>query len=275
MSEARNLDLLKQQTPEALFSFSLRSNASLPKQNLKTIFNGPNPIVLLVEYLLKNKLKSFDISWDLIQSTPNYMVLLKTLKSTLVKEGIELTTTIGVEVNRTNSTHVNNIASIVDRIFLVPSFNRHYNGGIMTSVTKEPEQAFDTLELNEGAFLKLYTSLNLNLQKVVVGLSLQTLVWKLGGGVTVGPNLNQNKAVLQLQPYYESCKTFSKSWQISQQQPSQFYHLALAPSKDQWMIHIDPLTLGRRVDLLRQYGFAGVALYDYYLVIYNIINFVE
>lgn len=267
ISEKRSLELLKQQTPEATFSFSLRTNNNLVKpRNLKSIFNGQVAVYLLIEFLRMNKLKSFDIAWDTIQSTPNYTVPLKALKTALVKEGIELTTTIGVEVNRTNTTHIANIASIVDRIHLVPAFNRHYSGGLNPLITKEPEQAFDTLELNEGAFLRLFTTLNLSLKKVVVGLSLQSIIWKLGGGVTTGPTLNQNKAVLHLLPYYESCKIFSNSWQIPQQQPSSFYHLALAPTKDQWMIHIDPKTLGKRVDLLRQYGFAGITLYDYYQV---------
>ena len=38
------------------------------------------------------------------------------------------------------------------------------------------------------------------------------------------------------------------------------------------MIHIDPLTLGRRVDLLKQYDFGGVALYDYYQVSFHTFN---
>lgn len=265
LAEKRSLELLRQQTPEAVFSFSLRSNSSSPgSRNLKTIFNGPTATALLVEFLRINKLKSFDIAWDIIQSTPDYLPLLKFLKSALAKEGFKLTTTIGAEVNRTNTSHVLNITSVVDRIFLVPSTNRHY--GQQYTITKEPELAFDTLELNEGAFLKLYASLNLNREKVVVGLSLETLVWKMSANVSSDNTFVGKKAVLQLLSYYESCKLFNNTWKLIQPQPSLFYHLAVAPTKDQWMIHIDPVALGRRVDLLKQYGFAGVALYDYYKV---------
>lgn len=274
ISEKRSLELLKQQTPEAEFSFSLRSSNTVPAtRHLKTIFNGTTSVVLLVEFLKVNKLKSFDIAWDLIQSAPDYMPKLKLLKAALSKEGLNLTTTIGVEVDRTNATHITNIASVVDRIFLVPSFNRHYSGGLYPLVAKKPEQAFDTLELNEGAFLKLYSALNLSLRKIVVGLSLQTLVWKVGVGSTAEIQLDQ-KAILQLQPYYESCKSFSSSWRL-RHQPSPFYHLAIAPTNDQWMIHIDSVTLGRRIDLLRKYDFAGVALYDYYQVCIHLLKAVN
>jgi hypothetical protein len=89
-------------------------------------------------------------------------------------------------------------------------------------------------------------------------------LWKLNAGTTLtGSQFNQTQAVLQLQSYYESCKNVSLTWRL-QKQPNPFYKLAVAPTNDKWMIHVDPFTLGRRVDLLRQYGFGGVALYDYY-----------
>ena len=235
-SEKRSLDLLKQQTPEAEFSFSLRSSNTVPAtKHLKTIFSGATNVALLVEFLKMNKLKSFDIAWDLIQSAPDYMPQLKALKAAPSKEGFNLTTTIGVEVDRTNASHIANIASVVDRIFLVSSFNRHYSAVLDPLVARKPEQAFDTLELNEGAFLKLYASLNLSLRKIVVGLSLKTLIWKVEVGSTAEIQLDQ-KAILQLQPYYESCKTFSTSWKLRQQQPSPFYHLAISPTNDQWYV---------------------------------------
>lgn len=265
VGEKRSLELLKQQTPEAEFSFSLRSSNTLPASwNLKTIFNRISSVALLVEFLRVNKLKSFDIAWDLIQSAPDYGPQLKSLKATLGKEGFNLTTTIGVEVDRIDAFHVTKIASIVDRIFLVSSYNRHYSGSQYPLTEKKVEQAFDALELNEGAFLKLYSTLNLSWKKIVVGLSLKTLVWKLNTGTLTGTQFSQYQAVLQLQSYYESCKTVNSSWRIQEQMPNPFYQLAIAPTNDQWMIHIDPLTLGRRVDLLKQYGFGGVAVYDYY-----------
>lgn len=271
ISEKRNLDLLKQQTPEATYLFSLRSNNYAGSaRNLKTIFTGLLSVPLLVEFLRINKLKGFDVAWDLIQTTPDYLPPLKALKSALAKDGFELTTTIGVEANRTNTSHIANIVSIVDRVFLVPAYNRYYNGP-HPLVAKEPEQAFDSLELNEGAFLRLYSSLNLSWRKIVIGLSLQSLVWKIGGGVTTAASFNQQKAVLQLEPYNISCKTVAK-WDVAQHQPSPFYRLAIAPSKDQWMIHVDPFTLSKRVELIKHYGFAGVALYDYYQVILNAIH---
>ncbi|KAI9560170.1 hypothetical protein GHT06_014181 [Daphnia sinensis] len=258
VNEKRSLELLKQQTPEAEFSFSLRSTNTVPATwNLKTIFNRTSSIPLLVEFLRVNKLKSFDIAWDLIQSTQDYGPQLKSLKATLGKEGFNLTTTIGVEVDRIDAFHVTKIASIVDRIFLVSSYNRHYSGSRYPLTEKKVEQAFDALELNEGTFLKLYSTLNLSWKKIVVGLSLKTLVWKLNIGTIMGTQFNQYQAVLQLQSYYESCKTVNSSWRIQHQSPSPFYQLALAPTNDQWMIHVDPLTLGRRVDLLKQYGFGG------------------
>ncbi|XP_059350161.1 serine-rich adhesin for platelets-like isoform X2 [Daphnia carinata] len=265
VSEKRSLELLKQQTPEAEFSFSLRSSNTVPAtRHLKTIFNGTSSVALLVEFLRINKLKSFDIAWDLIQSAPDYGPQLKSLRTTLGKEGFSLTTTIGVEVDRIDAFNVTKIASIVDRIFLVSSYNRHYSGSQYPLTEKKVEQPFDALELNEGTFLKLYSTLNLSWKKIVVGLSLKTLVWKLNLGTIAGTQFSQYQAVLQLQNYYESCKTVNSSWRLQQQPTSPFYQLAVAPNNDQWMIHIDPLTLGRRVDLLKQYGFGGVALYDYY-----------
>lgn len=264
VSEKRSLELLKQQTPEAEFSFSLRSSQTSPVTwNLKTIFNRTTSVAQLVDFLRVNKLKSFDIAWDLIQSAPDYEPQLKSLKATLGREGFNLTTTIGVEVERIDAFHVTKISSIVDRIFLVSSYNRHYSGNQYPLTEKKVQQAFDALEQNEGAFLKLYSTLNLSWKKIVVGLSLQTLVWKLSLGNIVGTQFNQYQAFLQLQSYYESCKTVNSTWRL-QQQPSPFYQLAVAPTNDQWMIHVDRLTLGKRVDLLRQYGFGGVALYDYY-----------
>ena len=272
VNEKRSLQLLKQQTPEAVFSFSLRSTNTFPAiRHLRTIFNGTTSVGLLIEFLKVNKLTSFDIAWDLIQSTPDYVPKLKTLKTALAKEGFNLTTTIGVEVYNTDALHVSKIAAIVDHIFLVPSYNRHYSGAQYPLADKKLEQAFDTLELNEGVFLKLYSTLNLSWTKIVVGLSLQTLVWKLNGGTTiVGTQFNQNQAILHLQNYYESCKNVNSTWRL-RQQTNPFYKLAVAPTNDQWMIHVDPFTLARRVDLLRQYGFGGVALYDYYQV--NLSNF--
>lgn len=47
------MDLLRQQTPEAQFGFSLRfSNTSVGSlKNLKAVFEGPNSIVFLIEFL--------------------------------------------------------------------------------------------------------------------------------------------------------------------------------------------------------------------------------
>ena len=68
------MDLLRQQTPEAQFGFGLlrssTNSSSMPqKTNLKTIFDGLNSIASLIEFCKLHKLKSFDISSDLIESS--------------------------------------------------------------------------------------------------------------------------------------------------------------------------------------------------------------
>ena len=69
------MDLLRQQTPEAQFGFSLlrssTNSSSMPqKTNLKTIFaDGLASILSLVEFCKLHKLKSFDVSSDLIESS--------------------------------------------------------------------------------------------------------------------------------------------------------------------------------------------------------------
>ena len=137
-----------------------------------------------------------------------------------------------------NATHLANIAGVVDRIFLAPASNRYY--GRTEKVIREPEQAFDSLELNEGKILKIYLSLNnMSREKVVVGLSLQSIIWKINSSITSSSptnSNNQNKVVLELQSYSQSCKTFNSSWKALQDQPSPFYILSMAASKDQWMV---------------------------------------
>lgn len=258
--EKRNLQLMRMQTPDASFRFSLRMNPKNPATNLKTLFDGQKAYKGLVDFLRANKLSSFDLAWGLIQSTPNYMTTLNALKTVLNKEGFTLTTTVGIEVDEISDMDLANIASLVDRIHLVPASNSYYNAGRYAPVSRAPEQAFDSLELNEGKFLSLYGMLSLDRSKVVVGTSLQTMVWKSGKN-------QQPLATLELEPYYESCMRFNGSWKVLPDQPSPFYHLAVSPARDQWMVHVDPVTLNRRINLLRHYGFGGVALYDYHHVI--------
>lgn len=243
-------------------------SSSAPGRSIRTLFDAENKAATaLVEFLRVNKFKSFDLAWGLVESAPDYMPILKNLRSILNQQGFSLTTTIGVEVDGTNETHVANIASLVDRIFLVPASNIHYNAGRYLPVTKLAEQAFDSLELNEGKFIHLYNSLNLSRQKVVVGSALQTMIWKASEEEGVTPsNIAGRLATLELQAYHKSCEQFNRTWEVLPDQPSPFYHLAVSPSKDQWMVHVNPVTLDRRIRLILQYGFGGVALYDYYQV---------
>ena len=259
-TEKRNLQLMRAQTPDAEFRFSLRMNPANNSRNLKSIFDGQKAYKSLVEFFRSHKLKSFDLAWDLIQSTPGYLTLLTTLKSVLNKEGFTLTTTIGTQVDEMiNATQLASIASAVDRIHLVPSSNSYY-GRNSSVVSRPPDQAFDSLELNEGKLLAMLASLNVSREKIVVGMALQTMVWKTAA--------DDQLAHLQLEPYHESCGSFNRTWKMMPDQPSPFYHLAVSPEKDQWMIHVDPSTLDRRIRLLRHYGFAGIALYDYHHVIF-------
>lgn len=255
--------LMAQLSNNPLFRFSLRNN----NKHLRNIFDKEKTYVDLIGFLIKNGIKSFDISWGIIQSAPNYLPILKKLKNLLHAEKFLLTTTIGVEVDNITDSHVANISSVVDRIHLVPSSNTHYNLG-KDQITGELENAFDSLELNEGKFIEIYTKLNLNPKKIVVGLSLQTMKWKSIGPqkITSSTGLNQRQAVLEIVPYHQSCIRFNRTWKLLDDQPSPFYHLAVSPIKDQWMIHVDPSTLGKRINLILQYGFAGVTLYDYYQV---------
>jgi len=162
------------------------------------------------------------------------VVILQNLKRELTREGFNLTTICG---ETTNVTHIAKIAAIVDRISLTPASNRHYGRTEKELASREPDQAFDSLEQNEGKFLNLYLSLNLSRAKVVIGLSLQSIIWKTNSTSPSSLSSNLNKVVLpELKPYSESCKTFNSSWKLLPDQPSPFYFLAEAPSKDQWMV---------------------------------------
>ena len=207
-------------------------------------------------------MKTFDVTWNLIESASGKLcqsnkiyskvqffrilscshisdfVILQSLKRELTKEGFNLTTTVCGET--TNVTHIANIASNVDRISLTPASNRHYGRTEKELTSREPDRAFDSLELNEGKFLSLYLSLNMSREKVVVGLSLQSIIWKTNStSPSPSSSTNSSKIVLpELKPYSESCKTFNSSWKLLPDQPSPFYFLAEAPSKDQWMVLI-------------------------------------
>lgn len=219
-------------------------------KNMRDVFNGPSSFSSLVHFFKDYDLKSFDIAWELIQSTPDYFPLLQALKAQLSKAEFGLTSTLGEGIKDVGF-HARNIMPLIDLLFLVPMGNRFYNPGLPQS-----DMTFAYLEANEGEFLKLVESKR---SKIVIGLSLQALIWRTGSSDEFSLNA---RGELETQPFDEACS--ASEFEPLQQQASPFF--TLTKSSGRWTILMDPSSIKRRVELLMLHGFAGVSLYDYDMV---------
>lgn len=257
------LEFVRYRIPAAHFIFSLRTGSV---KNLSDLFDGPSSLSSLISFFKSYDLKSFDVAWELIQSTTDFARLLKGLGTTLAKAGFGITSTLGDASRATSSTDFSGIFPFIDLLFLVPNGNPIYSPQL-NLLQPGNELTFDYLEVNEGSVLEHLPLLNTDREKIVIGLSLQALIWKVNSEAVDLPHFPRSTVgQLEIQPYVEVCNMSDNEWSPLPQQTNPFYTLAKQSSTGKWMILVDPASLSNRIKLLMKNGFRGVGLYDYDMV---------